>query len=65
MSKSPFEKKDRVKVVNARNPKFNGLVGIVKYAGKSTGRVTIEMDGNTTQWFDFYPTSLEKLKVAQ
>lgn len=65
MSKSPFNKKDRVKVVNSRKPEYNGLIGTVKHAGKSTGRVTIELDHNTTQWFDFYPTSLEKIEVSK
>ncbi len=65
MSKSPFNKKDRVRVVASRNPAYNGLTGVVKHAGKSTGRVTIEFDHNSTQWFDFYPTSLELMEVTK
>jgi hypothetical protein len=60
-SKSPFNKRDRVRVVASRKPEYNGMTGTVIHAGKSTGRVTIEFDDNKTQWFDFYPTSLEKV----
>ena len=62
MSKSPFNKKDHVKVVNSLKPIYNGLEGVVIHAGKTTGRVTVQLDCNPNQWFDFYPTSLELIK---
>ncbi len=60
MSKSPFNKKDRVVVVASLKPEYNGLKGVVIHAGKSTGRVTVQFDHNPEQWFDFRPASLAK-----
>lgn len=56
-----FQKGQKVKVVNTKNPKYLNQTGVVKQLVKGRGVVTVEMDDDETfyGWVDFDPDVLE------